>query len=78
MTYTYDGNLQRTSARYFDANGNPFNSNMGYASVVREYSSMGQLLWEMAEDAEGKLVNAGGQYAAQVHTYDYTGHLIEE
>ena len=76
--YAYNGNTVQTSVRYYDAAGKPFKSNNGYASLYREYTSAGSLIWEATLDENGDPVTVGGRCAAQVHSYDYSGHHTAE
>ena len=76
--YAYNGDLLRTSVRYYDVDGNAVRTTEGYATQVREYGNGGTLLWEATFDETGSLNIANGQYAVAVHTYDYTGHHTGE
>ena len=74
----YSKNLLLDGAAYYDEDGNLMETSSGYASLMREYNTDGQLLWEITLDPQGKPVNAGGVGAAQVHTYDYAGRHTGE
>ena len=75
VVYNFDGNLLQTSARYYNQDGTAKETRTGMATLLREYNRNGSLLWEATFDSQNHLVNASGQSAVQVHTYDYAGHL---
>ena len=50
--YNYDGNMLQTAAMYYDAEGNPFKAHTGYATLLREYTATGNLLWEVTLDPD--------------------------
>ena len=77
VEYAFDGNMNQTAARYYDQNGKPFTARYGYAAILREYNGTGGLLWQATFDPAGALV-ATGTSAAQVHTYDASGHHTGE
>ena len=58
--YTYDSNLLQTSVRYYDQDGNPFETHTGEAAILREYNHNGNLLWEATFDTEGNPVVVNG------------------
>ena len=62
----------------YDADGKPINITKGYSTLLREYDKDKNLLWETTLGADGALVTVDGQYAAQTHSYDYSGHHTKE
>ena len=70
VDYHFDGNLLQPSARYYDAQGNALKTRGNFATLLREYNSRGNLLWQATFDTEGKLVLADAKAAVQVHSYD--------
>ena len=73
----YNENHNRVKEYYFNADGAPCLSNVGYASVKRSYDE-GRLISESYYGADGNPITIRMGYSSITRVYDEAGNLVSE